>query len=79
MTFTNWFNDLLSGKTEHRVSDLWVDLQDGLPLLTLLEILTQKKIKGIEKEPKLTAQKMVNLDLALKFLQDEGVKLIGIG
>ena len=55
------------------------DLCDGLVLIRLMEVLTKKKITGYVKQPRITAHKMVNLDLALRFIADEGIKLIGIG
>ena len=55
------------------------DLDDGLVLIRLLEGLTRKKISGYVKLPRVTAHKMVNLDLALRFISDENIKLIGIG
>lgn len=89
MTFTNWINDRLKpgrstiklgGVTSLlRVSDLGKDLCDGLVLIKLLENLTKKKLRGYTKNPKLTAHKMVNLDLVFQFLQKENIKVIGIG
>ena len=83
LTFTNWFNDRLRGSKPSfsgaAVSDLSVDLKDGTLLIKLLENLTNKKIRGYEKAPKITAHKMVNLDLAFTHMRNEGIKLIGIG
>ena len=84
MTFTNWFNDRLttskgSSTTGPKVRDLSIDLHDGLLLIKLLENLTGKKIKGHERNPKVTAQKMVNLDVIFEFLRNQDIKLIGIG
>ena len=83
LTFTNWFNDRLRGSkasfSGSAVSDLSVDLKDGTLLIKLLENLTNKKIRGYEKAPKITAHKMVNLDLAFTHMKKEGIKLIGIG
>ena len=83
LTFTNWFNDRLRGSKASfsglAVSDLNVDLKDGTLLIKLLENLTNKKIRGYEKAPNITAHKMVNLDLAFTHMRNEGIKLIGIG
>ncbi len=90
ITFTNWVNDRIKpGKatikaglhlvTLHKVTDLGTDLGDGVVLIKLLENLTKKKIKGYAKNPKLTAHKMVNLDLVFEFLRKEKIKVIGIG
>ncbi|CAI8056215.1 Filamin-C [Geodia barretti] len=82
-TFTNWVNERLKGKqssyTGPRIQDLRNDLCDGLVLIRLMEVLTKKKITGYVKQPRITVHKMVNLDLALRFIADEGIKLIGIG
>ena len=48
-------------------------------LIKLLENLTNRKIRGYEKAPKITAHEMVNLDLVFTHMRDEGIKLIGIG
>ena len=44
-TFTNWINDKLKG-TGHCVSNLFKDLEDGLVLISLLEVLSGKKVGG---------------------------------
>ncbi len=45
-TFTNWVNDKLKA-TEFRVEDLQVDLQDGIALITLMQVLAPgKKMPG---------------------------------
>lgn len=78
-------NDRLKGKTSlggsssQKVADLGTDLHDGVLLIKLLENLTSKKIRGYEKTPKITAHKMVNLDLVFQFLKKEDIKIIGIG
>ena len=81
VTFTNWINDRVSGAkcTTSKVKDLQKDLQDGLLLIHLLENLSKKKIRKVEKDPKVTAQKLANLELAFKFMKEEEVKLVGIG
>ena len=78
-TFTNWLNDRLKSGRTPKVQDISEDLRDGTLLIKLLENLTKKKIKGYTKNPKIPAQKLVNLDLVLDFIKKEGVKLIGIG
>lgn len=83
VTFTNWVNDRLKaksiGSSSIKVTDISTDLQDGVALIRLLENLTGKKMRGYEKTPKLTAHKMVNLDLVFQFLKKENIKTIGIG
>ena len=41
-TFTNWCNDRLKD-TGVKIADLEADLQDGLTLIQLLEVLAQRK------------------------------------
>ena len=41
-TFTNWCNDRLKA-TGVKVSELETDLQDGLTLIQLLEVLSKRK------------------------------------
>ncbi len=44
-TFTRWMNDKLHG-TGHRVSHIFKDLADGLVLISLLEVLSGRKVQG---------------------------------
>jgi len=44
-TFTNWINYKLK-ETGHSVSNLFKDLEDGLVLIILLEVLSGKKVGG---------------------------------
>lgn len=84
-TFTNWVNDRLSSGSKlsllgnPKVHELTVDLQDGTVLIRLLELLTNSKIRGYERSPKITAQRMVNLDLAFEHIKSQGIRLTGIG
>ena len=43
-TFKNWINSRLKDKSDWRVEDLSVDLQDGCVLCRLLEILSSKSL-----------------------------------
>ena len=72
-------NDRLKSGRTPKVQDITSDLRDGTLLIKLLENLTKKKIKGYTKNPKIPAQKLVNLDLVLDFIKREDIKLIGIG
>lgn len=44
-TFTEWINDKLKGKG-HPVNHLFKDLEDGMVLISLLEVLSEKMVKG---------------------------------
>lgn len=61
------------------IDDLEVDLCDGLRLIALLEVLSQKRIKRFNKKPKIRAQKMENVQLALDFIAYEKIKIVNIG
>lgn len=61
------------------IDDLEVDLSDGLRLIALLEVLSQKRIKRFNKKPKIRAQKMENVQLALDFIAYEKIKIVNIG
>ena len=85
-TFTNWFNDRLRGNlrldatTTGKITDLSTDLQDGLLLIQLCNVLARpKKITRYNKRPILKPQKMENITTALKFLVDDGTKFVNIG
>ena len=46
-TFSKWLNSQLSKQNKPPVTDLYYDLKDGTKLLTLLEILTNKKYASL--------------------------------
>ena len=81
--FTNWFNDRLRGNlksAKNKVNDLKTDLQDGLLILELMEILARPRKPGrYNKNPRSKLQCIENLGIALKFIASENVKLVNIG
>lgn len=59
---------------------LETDLADGLVLLALVEVLSGKRMPKFNRRPTLKAQKLENINIALKFLtHDEGIKIVNIG
>ena len=67
-----------SSSTYH-VASLRDDLADGVILARLLEVLSQKKVRGVQKSPALKAHYIDNLALCLDFIrQVEGIKLVSI-
>lgn len=77
-TFTRWCNEHL----KHQgivIDDLKVDFSDGLRLITLLEVLSQKKMKRSNNRAKLRAQKLENVQVALDFIAYEKIKIVNIG
>ena len=77
-TFTRWTNEHLR-KQGQSIDDLAVDLSDGIKLIILLEVLSQKSLGRYNKKPKMRAQKLENAQTALNFIQQEKIKLVGIG
>jgi hypothetical membrane protein len=61
------------------IKDLALDLSDGLKLINLLEQISAKKLPKYNKVVKHQQQKLENVGVALKFLKDEGLKLVAIG
>lgn len=77
-TFTRWMNQFLSERML-KVEDLEEDLKDGVKLCNLLEIISSKSLGKFVKQPKTRYQFLENNSRALKFIQDEGLKVVGIG
>jgi len=77
-TFTRWANGFLSERMM-KINDIQTDLADGLLLINLLEVISDKSLAGYNKKPKIRAQKLENTGLCLRFLKQEGIKLVAIG
>jgi Ca2+-binding EF-hand superfamily protein len=77
-TFTKWVNSHLMkrGKAIESLSD---GFQDGINLITLLEVIAEENFGKFEKNPKMRIQKIENIGKALKFIADHNVKLANIG
>ena len=68
-TFTRWCNEHLKKQDpEFMISEIGEDFSDGISLITLLEVLSQKKVGKYNKKPRVHAQKMENLEKALNFI-----------
>jgi len=76
-TFTRWMNHFLSERLL-KVDDLFTDLKDGKLLINLLELISSKTLKGWNKAPKMALHEMQNLNVALDFIKEEGLKLVNI-
>ena len=62
------------------IEDLGKDLSDGVRLIVLLELLSEKKIGRYNKKPKIHAQRMENVEMALNFItRTEKLRLVNIG
>lgn len=77
-TFTRWCNEHLKCVNK-RIATLEIDLSDGLRLISLLEVLSQKKMGRHNKRPNFRQMKLENVSVALKFLDRERIKLVSIG
>ena len=78
-TFTRWCNEQLKDAGVI-LTDLSVDLCDGVNLIVLLEFLSQKKLGRYNKKPKIHAQRMENVEKSLNFItKDERIRLVNIG
>ena len=77
-TFTRWCNEHLKCVNLY-IYNLETDLCDGLKLIALLQVLSHKKITRYNKKPSFRPQKIENIAIALKFIEDEQIKLVNIG
>ena len=77
-TFTRWCNTHLVER-QININDLQHDLQDGIILINLLEILTRDKVGQYCKAPKMRVQKLSNLATSLSYLRKIGIRLVAIG
>nr|XP_023029310.1 filamin-A-like [Leptinotarsa decemlineata] len=78
-TFTRWANEHLKTVSKH-IGNLETDLSDGLRLITLIEVLSGKRLPKHNKKTSFRSQKLENVSVALKFLQDdEGIRIVNIG
>jgi actinin alpha len=78
-TFTGWVNNHLR-KRGLVVQNLETDLEDGLKLIALLEIISDDVFSyKYDKRPKLRIQKVGNVGYCLQFIKNKGVNLAGVG
>ena len=78
-TFTRWANEHLK-LVNRRLDDLQYDLGDGLNIISLIEVLSHKKISRHNKKPQFRSQKLENVSVALDFLENvEHIRLVNIG
>lgn len=77
-TFTRWCNEHLKCVNKY-IYNLETDLVDGLKLISLLQVLSHKKITRFNKKPSFRPQKMENISIALKFIESENIRLVNIG
>jgi filamin len=76
-TFTRWVNEHLR-QADTSINDLETDFSNGLKLISLLEVLSGKKMPRYNKKPNFRSQKLENVSIALNFLEAEGITLVNI-
>ncbi|KAG5835871.1 hypothetical protein ANANG_G00248600 [Anguilla anguilla] len=77
-TFTRWCNEHLKCVNK-RIGDLQLDLSDGLRLIALLEVLSQKQMyRKYHQRPTFRQMKLENVSVALEFLDRENIRLVSI-
>ena len=76
-TFTRWVNQHLR-QVDKMIDDLETDFADGLRLIALIDVLSGKKMPRHNRKPTFRSQKLENVSIALKFLEQEGVTLVNI-
>ena len=77
-TYFRWINEQLKNQ-ELAVDDIATGFQDGVKLIVLLEVLSKKSLHKYNKEPGNIHHKMANLDIALAFIREEGIRQEDIG
>jgi hypothetical protein len=78
-TFTRWANEHLKLVNRH-IEDLQSEFSDGLNLIALIEVLSQKKVPRYNKRPNFRSQKLENVSVVLDFLENtERIRLVNIG
>jgi len=79
-TFTMWANSKLiaGGHDPIGVENMADEFTDGTVLTYLLEVLTGKEIRGINRKPKFAIQMSQNLAIVWKFMAKEDIELGGI-
>ncbi|XP_023664499.2 filamin-A-like isoform X2 [Paramormyrops kingsleyae] len=77
-TFTRWCNEHLKCVNK-RIANLQTDFSDGLRLIGLLEVLSQKKmLRKYNQRPTFRQMQLENVSVALEFLDRESIKLVSI-
>lgn len=77
-TFTGWANNFLKERIL-KINDIGKDLENGVLLINLMEIISGKTFPKYTKNPKGRFQMIENNNWVVRFIRDEGLKLVGIG
>ena len=77
-TFTNWINANLK-QNEMQIEDLETGFEDGVKLVNLFELVSKKSLGRYAKNPKFPNQKLENVSIVLRAMEQDGIKLVSIG
>jgi len=77
-TFTRWVNKVLHVRGHKKLEDIVQELDDGVALIELLEILTAQTLKA-HKKPTSHPQKLENVITSLDFIKKQGIRLTNVG
>ena len=77
-TFKNWVNANLRSRAIS-IENLETGFEDGVNLIHLFEVASKKSVGRYAKTPKFQNQKLENVSLVLKAMENDGVKLVSIG
>lgn len=79
-TFTRWINGHLDQKDKSlHIDELEDGLKSGVALHTLLGIVSGDTLRKCNPKAKMPVQYIENINTCLKFIQQKGIKLVGIG
>ncbi|KIJ62611.1 hypothetical protein HYDPIDRAFT_114269 [Hydnomerulius pinastri MD-312] len=78
-TFCKWLNTKLEANGYPPMHSLVEDLSDGVRLIQLMEIMGDTSLGRYNKNPRMRVQKAENVNKALEFIRQRGIKLTNIG
>jgi len=78
-TFARWVDNVVSSHGMSCSDNLEQELKDGVILHTLLTAASGKVLPKINPKPKILVQKLENVTKVLKWIQQQGIKLVAIG
>ncbi|KAF8133841.1 calponin homology domain-containing protein [Boletus edulis] len=78
-TFCKWLNAKLEAHGYPPMHSLLHDLSDGVRLIQLMEIMGDTSLGRYNKNPRMRVQKAENVNKALEFIRQRGIKLTNIG
>ncbi|KAI6114389.1 calponin homology domain-containing protein [Pisolithus sp. B1] len=78
-TFCKWLNTKLEANGYPPMRSLVQDLSDGVRLIQLMEIMGDTSLGRYNKNPRMRVQKAENVNKALEFIRQRGIKLTNIG